>query len=267
MFELAGIYKAHFKTWTAVQLQYRVAMIIWLIGLVIEPVTYLVVWTTVARNGGGTVGGYSAGDLAAWFIASMVVNHLTFTWHMWEYDYIIRQGLLSPRLLRPLHPIHSDLAENLAYKTITLIVIIPTTIALILIFRPTLNPPLWSLLAFFPALAMAFFVQFMIGWAVAMTAFWTTRVEAINRVYFLGKLFLAGQIAPLSLLPPALQTLAAILPYRWMLAFPIELLTGQLSPAAAGRGLLIQVLWVIGGAILARTVWRLGIRRYAAFGA
>lgn len=265
--QLGKIYRQFFRTWAAVELQYRVASLIWLIGTVLEPVVYLVVWTTVARTGGGSVGGFATSDFAAYFIASMVVNHLTFTWHMWEYDTIIRQGKLSPRLLRPLHPIHSDIAENLVHKLLTLIVMGPTAVILVLIFKPAWQTPLWSLLLAVPAIVMAFGVQFFCGWILAMAAFWITRVNAINRVYFLGKLFLAGQLAPLALLPPVVQVIASLLPYRWMLSFPIELLVGRLTPGEALLGLVGQGIWVLLSLWGVRVVWRAGVKRYAAFGA
>lgn len=264
---LSAVYWEHFKVWTAVQLQYRVAMVIWLLGLVLEPVIFLVVWVNVAQANGGAVGGYDRAGFAAYFIATMVVNHLCFNWHMWEYDYLIRQGKLSPRLLRPLHPIHADIAENLSYKTITLIVIIPTVAVLIWLFQPAWQPVPWSLLAFVPGVIMAFLIQFFLGWALAMAAFWTTRVNAINRMYFLGKLFFSGQIAPLTLLPPFLQTLASFLPFPWMIYFPVQLLLGTLSPQEAGQGLLVQLVWVVVGLTAVKLVWQAGVKRYAAFGA
>lgn len=261
-----GIYQAQFKIWTAVQVQYRVAMMIWLIGLIIEPVVYLVVWTNVAAASGGSVGGFDSGGFAAYFIATMIVNHLTFCWHMWEYDYIIRQGQLSARLLRPVHPIHADLAENLSYKVLTSLVVAPTTLVLVLIFKPVWQPQTAQLVAFLPSLIMAFLIQFFLGWTLAMAAFWTTRISAINRIYFLGKLFLAGQLSPLVLLPVWLQTAASISPFRWMLSFPVELLLGRVAGTAVFTGLLAQVAWVVIGVIAVRTMWRAGVRRYSAFG-
>jgi len=261
-----AIYQAQFKIWTAVQVQYRVAMIIWLIGIIIEPVVYLVVWSNVAAASGGSVGGYDRAGFAAYFIGAMVVNHLTFCWHMWEYDYIIRQGQLSARLLRPMHPIHADLAENMAYKVLTSVVVVPTTVVLILIFKPVWQPQTGQLLVFVPSLVMAFLIQFFMGWALAMAAFWTTRISAINRIYFLGKLFLAGQLSPLTLLPGWLQTAASISPFRWMLSFPVELLLGRVTGTAVYTGLLAQLIWVTLGFLAVRTIWRAGVRRYSAFG-
>ena len=39
------------------QFQYRAATYMYLLGMVAEPVIYLVVWTTIADQSGGVVGG------------------------------------------------------------------------------------------------------------------------------------------------------------------------------------------------------------------
>lgn len=92
MNSLAAIYWAQFKVSLAVQFQYRASMSIWLIGRVIEPVIYLVVWRTVVRAQGGTLESYSEADFAAYYIMLMIVNHLTFTWIMFEYEYYIKMA-------------------------------------------------------------------------------------------------------------------------------------------------------------------------------
>ena len=53
------LYRAQFKTTIAEQFQYRGALVIWLIGLILEPVIYLSVWSTVARSQGGSVDGFN----------------------------------------------------------------------------------------------------------------------------------------------------------------------------------------------------------------
>ena len=54
----------------------------------------------------------------------------------------------------------------------------------------------------------------------------------------MAMLFLSGQMVPLSLLPAPVQALAAVLPFRWMVSFPVELLLGRVSPqdTLAGYG-------------------------------
>ncbi len=46
-------------------IQYRVANYFYMIGMIAEPVIYLVVWSTIARQQGGQVGGFTPGEFAA----------------------------------------------------------------------------------------------------------------------------------------------------------------------------------------------------------
>ena len=184
-----------------------------------------------------------------------------------EYDYRVREGLLSPLLLKPVHPIHGDIAENLAYKFVTMLVVIPAAILLTLFFRPSFEAPLWAVLAFVPAIILAFLLRFLSAWTLAMASFWTTRIQALNQTFFVAELFFAGQIAPLDLLPAPLQLVANLLPFRWGLAYPVELFLGRLTPREAIIGLAAQLIWLAITLAILRLVWRAGLRRYSSFGA
>ncbi len=227
---LGEIYAQQFRVTFASMLQYRAALVIWLLGHVLEPLVYLVVWSTVSRSSGGSVGGYTAADFAAYFIVLMVVNHITYTWIMYEFEYRVRQGTLSYDLLRPIHPIHSDVADNLTSKLVTLPAMLVIAAALALFFHPALRLVPWALAAFVPVVLLAFLVRFLTEWTLGLSAFWTTRVSAINQTYFFAALFLSGQLAPLSLLPAPVRALAWVLPFRWTVGFPVEVFLGKLSP-------------------------------------
>lgn len=263
---LLDLYVTSFTTMLAVQLQYRVAMVIWQIGTVLEPVVYLVVWATVARASGGQVGGYGVADFAAYYIVLMLVNHATFTWIMYEMEYRVRQGAFSPLLLKPVHPIHRDVADNVAHKILALAVLAPATLGLALAFRPTWRPEPWALALFVPSLLLAGALRFLVEWTLALATFWTTRVAAVNQLYFVVLLFFSGQMAPLALFPAPVRALAAVLPFRWMVAFPVELFLGRTPAGAAALGLAAQMAWLALASLGFALVWRAGTRRYAAVG-
>jgi ABC-2 type transport system permease protein len=248
-------------------LQYRAELVIWLISHVLDPVVYLAVWTAVSIGAGGQVGGYGPSQFAAYFIVLMLTNHVTYTWVMFEFEYRIRHGSLSLALLRPVHPIHSDIADNVSSKLITLPLIIVAAVILGLIFRPAFSIPGWAAAAYLPALLLAFAVRFLMEWTLALAAFWTTRVSAVNQLYFIASLFLSGQMAPLSLLPRPLQILASVLPFRWTTSFPVELLLGRVGFTDALYGLAAQAAWLGLCLLLLRLVWRAGLRVYTAVGA
>ncbi len=264
---LLRLYGQQFKTTFASMVQYRASLFIWMISQVLEPLVYLIVWSTVANGSGGSVGGYTAQAFAGYYLALMLVNQVTYTWVMYEYEYRVRQGGLSFALLKPVHPIHSDISDNLSSKLVTLPILVVVAVILALIFHPTAAPTWWTILAFIPALILAFLVRFLLEWTLALAAFWTTRVNAINQVYFILMLFLAGQIAPLTLFPQWIQILADVLPFQWMLGFPVELVLGRLTQLQALEGLAAQATWVLISLLLVRLVWQAGVRVYSAVGA
>jgi ABC-2 type transport system permease protein len=264
---LVNLYMQQFRTTFAMMLQYRASLAIWMISHVLDPLVYLIVWSTVSTSRGGTVGGYNTHTFAAYFIVLMLVNNLTYTWIMYEFEYRIRQGILSFALLKPVHPIHSDIADNLSSKLITFPFMLVIAFGLAAIFHPVFSPPLWAIAVFIPGILLAFLVRFFLEWSLAQLAFWTTRVSAINQVYYVLVLFLSGQMAPLTLFPGPIQTIATILPFRWMVSFPVELLLSRLTPNEALIGIGIQVIWVIIGFILVHVMWRMGVKIYSAVGA
>jgi ABC-2 type transport system permease protein len=264
---LPGLYAQQFRTSLSSMVQYRAELVVWLIGHVLEPLVYLAVWSAVARSGGGSVGGYAGGDFAAYFITLMLVNHVTYTWIMWEYEYRVRYGSLSLALLRPVHPIHADIADNLTSKAVTFPLILAAAVVLTLAFRPSFHGSGWSAAAGAGSLVLAFGLRFLMEWVLALAAFWTTRVSAVNQLYFVAALFLSGQMAPLSLLPRPLRLAASILPFRWTTSFPVELFLGRLPRSEALWGLGVQAAWLAVFLLLLRLSWRAGVRRYSAVGA
>jgi ABC-2 type transport system permease protein len=267
MIDLISLYRAQFKTTIAEQFQYRGALVIWLMGLILEPVIYLSVWSTVARSQGGEVDGFTAGDFAAYYLVALVVSQASFTWVMWEMEWWIRQGTLSPLLVRPVHPIHRHIASNLTFKLLTLSVVVPVVAILAFVFQPNFTATPWTLLAFIPALILAMALRFAVEWTLASAAFWVTRVSAINQLYFVAFLFLSGYAVPLPLLPEPVRVLAEWLPFYRMLGFPAELLLGRLHASQILTGFAAQIAWLAMAVLLLNAAWTRGVRQYSAVGA
>lgn len=187
---------------------------------------------------------------------------------MWEFEWWIREGNLSPLLLRPVHPIHRQIAVNLTFKLLTLVIVLPVAAILALVFRPTFDGVRpWTVAAFLVALVLAIALRYAIEWTLALAAFWTTRVSAINQLYFVAFIFLSGQAVPLALLPGPVQTLAQWLPFYRVLGFPVELLLGRLTPQDAVVGIAAQAVWIAVVWLLMQRVWARGVRQYSAVGA
>jgi len=261
-----GRYGALVRTAWLVDIQYRAAIGLWLIWGVLEPLITLGIWWTIA--GDGPVQGYERADFARYFFAVIVVNQVTIAWDAYYIDSWIRGGEMNHRLARPIGPIHEAIADNLAYK-IRAVAVVTLVWGLVAIAWPAVRIPFepgrWVLAALATLLAAA--IRFLNGYATGLLAFWTTRATALVSLQYGVSMFLSGRIAPLSLLPPAVVSVSSVLWFPWMLAFPVELLTGTItSGRTIANGFAMQIVWTLAWAGLYMLVWRRGIRHYAAVG-
>ena len=263
---LADFYWTTIRLAIAEQFQYRAATYMYILGMVAEPVIYLVVWSTIADQSGGEVNGLAAGDFAAYYIVWTLVRtmNIVFTPYGWEWR--IREGQLSGQLLRPLHPIHYDIAEQAGSKIPWLLYYLPVAVVLTLLFEPTFDVRPAEVVAFAIAIWGAYLIRTFNQSALGMVCFWTTRVGALFSLYIVLELLLSGRLVPLTLMPDWVQTVAWLLPFRWTFYFPIEALVGDLSDTQLLAGLLMQLCWTVVGVGIFSLVWRRAVRHYTAVG-
>jgi ABC-2 type transport system permease protein len=240
------IYRRLWQVNWAEQWQYRANLLMYLLFWLVSPIVYLAVWTTVARTQ-GSVNGLSANDFTTYYLMLLVVDNLTaqITIHLLAYK--IQDGTLSGELLRPVHPILTNtLMNNLAFKALMLLVLIPVWLVLCLLFRPDFSSVTFtSVLLAVPAIALGFGINFLLGAVITCVAFWTTRVFALNEFYYALLVLFGGQFVPLDLLPAGIQQVAQYLPFQLWLYFPIQLLLGKLPADVVIRNFALSIGWFI----------------------
>ena len=263
---MVSLYWMLAKTSMQVQFQYRASNYFYMVGMVVEPTIYLVVWRTIAESSGGDVEGYTAGTFAAYYIVWTLVRNMNIVFTPFGWEQRIREGELSGQLLRPVHPIHYDLGSFAGWKVIVIVFWIPIAAVLSLAFRPTLDPSVEQGIVFFVAIWGAYLIRSMLLWVLGMVTFWTTRVSALFTIYFTAELLLSGRLVPMTLMPDWVQDLSWFLPFRWTFGFPITALVGPISRTELFVGVVAQIGWVLFGVLLVKVVWRQGIRKFSAVG-
>ena len=226
----------------------------------------LLVWDRAASA--GPVGGYDRVEFARYFTSGLVVRQLTAAWIVWELNNQIRMGQLSPALLKPIHPLAFRVAENLVALPFRVVVLVPLVVGLWL-WRPEMGIGLAlrdvPLLCF--SIAVAWAMNFAAQVAFGSLAFFLQSSLGVFDVWFALWALLSGYLFPLSLLPEPYASIVHVLPFRGMLAVPVEIGAGQLTGTDALAAVGLQVAWCAVLMLAGRALWNAGVRRYEAYGA
>jgi ABC-2 type transport system permease protein len=250
------------------QWQYRANLIMYLLFWIVSPVVYLAVWTTVA-NAQGSVQGLAANDFVVYYMTLLVVDQLTSEVTIHYFGYKVQDGSLSNELIRPIHPILTNtLVSNLAFKVLILGGLLPVWVALWFLYRPDFSMVTLSNVALAaPAIVLGFALNFLLGAALTCLAFWTTRVWSLAEFYWAIVSLFSGQFVPLTLMPAAVQSVAAYLPFQMFKYFPIQIILGRLTPDEIVRGYVSGAVWLVIAGVMFAWVWREGVKKYSAVGA
>lgn len=262
------IFKRLWQVNWAEQWQYRANLLMYLLYWLVSPIVYLAVWTSIA-NVKGDVNGFTANDFTTYYMVLLICDQVTSNIIIHTFAYKIQDGSLSGELIKPIHPMLTNaLVNNIAFKALTIMGLIPVWIVLFMLFKPDFSSiTLTGILLSIPVMVVAFFIGYLLSATITALAFWTTRIYSIHEFYFALILLFSGQFVPLPLMPKLIQDIAQYLPFQLLMYFPIQLILGKLSTQQIVTGYIMSGVWLIVAAILFNLVWRNGVKRFSAVGA
>jgi len=113
---------------------------------------------------------------------------------------------------------------------------------------------------------LAYFICFTFKMILALTALWTTEIHGAQELTDILVTIFAGYIVPVNLLPGVLEKLANILPFSYIIYYPIIAIEGKLAVPSLFSVITIQVMWLVVLGVLFRFLWKKGLMQYADFG-
>src|SRR5262249_53620035 len=244
---------------------YRAEFLVWVLTTTL-PLIMLALWSA-AVQAGGPIGRFGQADFVAYYLAALIVRQMSGSWVVWELNMEIRQGMLPMRLGRPLHPLVFFAAESLAALPMRGVIAIP--VAALLLFtvgrsHVTHDPLLLAM--FIASLLGAWLLQYAVLAIIGTLGMFVESSLAFFDVWLGLFSVLSGYLVPLELFPGWVHRLTHWLPFRYILGFPVEILTRGLSRAQAAAELAIQWGFALLMCLAASRLWRAGLRRYQAFG-
>lgn len=252
----------------ATMIQYRGEIVLWAVWGVIYPAVAMAMWgAAVKGSASGDIKGMGPHDFAAYFLLTMIVGHLSAAWDIFEMGWQVRTGAMSPRLLQPVLPLWQNLADNLAYKIVTLVLLVPIWVIVAWIVHPRFTCSPGQFLCGVIAALLAAALHFLWNYIMALSAFWVTRTDSLAGLWWGANLMFGGRLAPLEIMPIPLQWIAKLMPFQWIIWFPSAALAGQLKWSQIVTGFAWQIGWLVFGVAAFRVAWQFSIKRYSAVGA
>jgi ABC-2 type transport system permease protein len=182
----------------------------------------------------------------------------------------IREGTLKKYLLQPLDMIWYLTSYRLAHKAAYIVTsALPYALLFFLCrhyFVGLVPTDLTTWLAYLVSLILAFFVGFFFEASVGMVGFWFLEVTSILYIVMTLNFFVSGHMFPLDLLPPFWAELLKGLPFSYMAYFPAVVFLGKVRGWELVWRLILQAVWAGVFVLLARWLYRVGLKRYSAFG-
>ncbi|MBE0388067.1 hypothetical protein PLUTE_a0950 [Pseudoalteromonas luteoviolacea DSM 6061] len=212
--------------------------------------------------------GLSYSEMLSYVVLAALMAQALRTGFEYEMAEDIKSGGLNRFIVQPLSYFGFRLSvfigTNLGYFVATLAVM---AVALwVAVEYWTLSIELAHIALFVLSAIGAFFLQFMLFYLLSLTAFWLHEVWALFESVRVISLVLSGGVVPLSVFGESLEWWLSLLPFQYLIYFPLQTLTGVLSFEQIFFGLLLQFFWIGGLMLVISTIWRRGSRSYLALG-
>jgi ABC-2 type transport system permease protein len=179
----------------------------------------------------------------------------------------IRDGSLKKYLLQPIALIPYLFSYRVAHKTAYITTSCVPYAVLFFLCRDFFHwPDAITLAGYIASLLLGFLIGFFFEACVGMVGFWFLEVTSLLYVVNTLNFIISGQMFPLDLLPVPFPQLLKLLPFKYMAYFPAAVFLGRVQGAELAEALAIEVVWVVAFAVLSRWLYKIGLRRYSAYG-
>lgn len=247
----------------------RLRSFVWFVVTFVNPLVLILFWQGALKGGKEIVPGWSINTIVSYYflaaiIAAFLVSHIEED--ISESD--IRKGELVRYLVKPFPYYWIKLFEETPYRILQGAYGIITLVIFYFCFGRFISlssDPITIFLAIIIAV-LAAFISNTFKQTIGLLAFWITDIYGLYEVLEVIHIVFAGVVMPLALLPPFIRVIANILPFAYIIYYPIVAFIGQLSHIELLRVIVVQSLWLGLMVIIYQRVWTAGIKKFTAIG-
>jgi ABC-2 type transport system permease protein len=257
-------YPTLLKVGLAEAVAYRAEFLVWMLTMTM-PLVMLALMSAVARE--APIGRFDQNGFVSYYLTTLIVRQMTGAWVVWELVREVREGTLALRLLRPIHPLVGHSADSLAAIPMRGLIVLPVAVIMLIATsgHDVTHDP-WVVVIFLASLVGAWLLNFAVSATIGTLALYMESSMSIWELWLGCFMIFSGYLLPLELFPPWLERFARLLPFAYLQAVPVEILTGMHDRTSALHQLGAQYAYAAAAVLVMALVWRRGVKRFAAFG-
>lgn len=246
---------------------YRFNFLMWRIRNVFQFLTIYFLWFSIMPQN-STLFGYSKELMLTYVVATSFVGAIILSSRTQEIAENINNGDLSVFLLKPFSYFKYWYSRDIGDKLMNISFSLGEIAMIFLIIKPPFylqSDPLTiflTILSLFLALNLHFFITVLLS----LIGFWSSEVWGPRFIFYVLIGFLSGGVFPLDILPEVIFNIFQILPFSYLIYFPIKLYLGQLTPFEITAGLGLASIWTLIFYFVVSKVWNKGVKSYNAYG-
>ncbi len=254
------------NTWDE-YMQYRLNFVMWRVRNVLRLIVVYFLWWAIFSTQ-NTILGYNQSQLLTYILATSIISSIVFSTKTQDIGSEINSGDLSNLLLKPVSVFKYWISRDVGDKLLNISFSIVEVIILTILLKPSIfiQTNFIFLFLMFLAISISLILYFFISLILSFFGFWTPDVWGPRFLFFITLEFFAGGLFPLDMLPKPLFTLLSLLPFNYLLFFPIKIYLGQLDYPSIFQGFVISILWVGILYKIVQKVWHKGLAVYGAYG-
>lgn len=241
-------------------LQYPGMLAIWMLETFFVPLVMLLVWLPILQNNP------QEASAKIYYVLLPLSTMITGAWHGGFFARKVRTGELNSYLVKPLGYVWYEITNNLSEKLFKLGILLPAVAINAHLFNVNLPSNLSTWLLFGMLLLLCAVLHFIVELIIGYLSFWLDDISGIVNLIDIAVFTFGGRLIPLFLFPAGLYSIAKLMPFRYLFAFPAEYLSGQVPPSQLLESMGIIVIWLVLAATAATILWRKGVKNFSANG-
>jgi ABC-2 type transport system permease protein len=254
------------NTWDEM-LTYRLNFMMYRVRSVLSFLTFYFLWIALLPAN-GSLFGYSQSLMLTYVIGTALLNAFVLSSRSYTVGDDIIQGNLSNYLIKPMHYFLYWVARDIGDKAMNISF---ATVELTILFL-LLRPPLYVqtdagyLFVFFLSVLIAMSIYFCFNLILGMIGFWSPEVWAPRFIFMIVVSFFSGGYFPLDILPKPLYAVFTVLPFQYLLYFPLQVYLKRIPATMMFFETAIGIAWVMIMVFTVDRLWKKGLSVYTAQG-